>query len=99
MCVTRLWRVPESSPVPELPEPSAELILILALVQAHVRTLHKRERERFLADVAHSLGAQEAAMNVLRFRARREDAKVALAMKQARAWYRQAVAVALRLSE
>jgi hypothetical protein len=88
-----------SESVPELPEPSPELILMLALVQAHVRTLSKKDRDRFLADVSHSLGAQEAAHNVLRFRPRSADATTLTAMRRASAWWRQIIPVALRLSE
>jgi hypothetical protein len=74
-------------------------MLIAALVTAHCRLMSRKERERFLAEVENVLGLQEASLNVLRFRPRSEDKAVWLAMRQARCWYRQAIAVALRLSE
>lgn len=83
----------------ELPEPSAELTLLLAFVRAYVRSLPKKERTQFLADVDEALGLQEAAYNVIRFRPKSADPAVFAAMRQARAWYRQALAVALRLGE
>jgi hypothetical protein len=96
----RRWAVPEPAPnVPELPEPSAELILLLALVQAHMRSLSRKERSRFMADVSNALGLQESAYNILRFRPRAEDRAVYRAMKQAAAWWRQSVSVVLRLEE
>jgi hypothetical protein len=61
--------------------------------------MSRKDRERFLADVDHSLALQAASLNVLRFRPRSEDRAVRQAMNQARAWFRQAIAVALRLSE
>jgi hypothetical protein len=61
---------------------------LLALVQAHVRSLSKKDRDRFLADVAHSLGAQAAAHNVLRFRPRTADTETLRApCAKRRAWY------------
>ena len=80
-----------------MPEPSACLVLIVALVQAHCRTMSRKDRDRFLADVEHALGLQEASMNVLRFRPREEDREVLRAMKQARAWWKCAISVAVRL--
>ena len=88
------------SPVPnapELPPPSPELILLLAVVQARMRALPKKERARFLADVSDALALQEASANVLRFRPRAEDRAVATSMRQARAWWAQILGVALRL--
>lgn len=93
------WGMHDPEPASNLPEPSAELILIMALVQAHVRTLSRKDRERFLAEVSASLGVQEASLNVLRFRPRSADAAVLKAMRGAQAWWRQGIAVALRLSE
>jgi hypothetical protein len=87
------------SNVPELPPPSAELMLIAALVLAHCRTLPRKERDRFLAEVEHTLGLQEASLNVLNFRPRSENRAVHDAMRQARFWFRQAIAVTLRLAE
>lgn len=83
-------------PVPELPEPSAELVLILALVQAHVETLPKRRRDRFLAAVDRVLGVNESTYNVLRFRPRSQDPEVLAAMRHARGWWRQALGVLAR---
>lgn len=88
--------MPETSHVPDLPPPSAELILTRALVHAHIKTLSKKDRELFLREVADGLGVQEASLNVLRFRPRSEDKAVYAAMRQAQAWWR-AVSVALRL--
>lgn len=90
------------SPVPnasDLPEPSPELILVLALTQAYCRRLSKKDRERFLLDVSDNLGVQEASYNVLRFRPRAEDRAVFQAMRHAQAWWKQAIAVAVRLTE
>lgn len=85
--------VPSTDPVPELPEPSAELILLLALVQAHLQTVPKKRRDAFLLSVQQSLGVQQAAYNVLKFRPRTEDAAVFRAMAQARSWWSQALGV------
>jgi hypothetical protein len=74
-------------------------MLIVALVTAHCRSMGRKDRDRFLADVELALGLQSASLNVLRFRPRSEDRATRLAMDQARAWFRQAIAVALRLSE
>lgn len=82
---------------PELPDPSPELILLLALVQAHCRSLSRKERNRFLLDVSESLGLQEASYNVLKFRTRSEDRAVLMAMRQAGAWWKQGLAVLWRL--
>ena len=87
----------EVQSAPELPEPSPELILLLALVQAHCRTLGRKKRDRFLADVSLSLGMQQSAVNVLRFRPRSEDRRVLAAMRQAGAWWRQSLGVLMRL--
>jgi hypothetical protein len=99
----RSWAVPESLPVPDLPEPSAELILRMAEISANVRFIErhfsKKEATRYLADISDSLGLQEASYNVLKFRPRSDDRKVFTAMRQAQAWWRQALAVALRLNE
>lgn len=72
---------------------------MLAFVRAYVRQLPKKERDRFLADVDDGLGLQEASYNVLRFRPKSADPAVFRAMREAKAWYRQALAVALRLAE
>lgn len=85
--------MPESLPVPELPEPSAALVLILALTDAHLRTMPKKKRDEFLLSVSHSLGIQEAAHNVTRFRPRAQDPEVLAAMRQARSWWRSAIGV------
>jgi hypothetical protein len=87
------------TPVPDLPQPSAELILLLALVQAHVRTLSRKDRAMFLAEVHTALGMQEAAYGILRFRPRSADPAIYESMRQAQAWWRQATAAVLRLAE
>lgn len=80
-----------------LPAPSPELILILALVQAHLASLSKRDRLRFLQSVTRALGTQEASYNVLRFRPRSEDKAVYAAMRGAQAWFKQALGVLTRM--
>jgi hypothetical protein len=89
--------VPETAPVPELPQPSPELILILALVQAHVATMPRKRKDAFLLAVNRSLGLQEASYNILRFRPRTEDRAVYRAMAHARAWWSQAMAAVVRM--
>lgn len=84
---------------PELPEPNAALILLMALVQAHLKSLSKKERALFLAEVHNALGLQEASYAVLRFRPRTEDRNVYRAMRQAQCWWRNAMGTAIRLTE
>jgi hypothetical protein len=93
------WVVPEPNPLPELPEPSATLILLLAIVQAGMRTLPRKKRAAFLVDISDALGLQEAALNVLRFRPKSEDARVAAEMRKARAWWSQILGVLTRLGD
>lgn len=92
-------RAMSDTPLPDLPEPSPELILILALVQAHCRSLSKKERDRFLSDVTQALGMQQASYAVIRFRPRSADPAVYRAMSGAAAWWRHAISVALGLGE
>jgi hypothetical protein len=80
--------VAESNPNPDLPEPSAELILMLALVQAYLEVLPPRKRARFLSAVDRNLGLNEAGYNVIRFRPPTQDMAVYRAMRQARGWWR-----------
>jgi hypothetical protein len=88
--------MPEPERVPDLPEPSPELILLTALTHAHIRSLSRKERDRFLLDVSSSLGLQAAAYNVLRFRPRSEDRAVFRAMTEAGAWWKQILGVLSR---
>jgi hypothetical protein len=87
------------APVPDLPQPSAELILLLALVQAHLKTLSRKDRALFLAEVQTALGLQEASYNVLKFRPRAADPAVMRSMRQARTWWSHAMGAVLRLAE
>lgn len=82
-----------------MPEPSPELILLLALVQAHLETMPTKRRDAFLLAVRQSLGVQEATYNVLRFRPRAADAAIYRSMRQAAAWWQQSIGVLVRLGE
>ncbi len=83
--------MPNTKPAPELPEPSAELILILALVQAFVEVSPRKQRSKFLSAVDRNLGLNEAGYNVIRFRPVSQDMAVYVAMRQARAWWKHAL--------
>jgi len=83
---------PDVQPAPELPEPSPALILIFALVQAHTRSLSRKERARFVLDVSEALGLQGASLNVLPFRAPPDEA-MARAMREAVIFWRRGLAV------
>jgi hypothetical protein len=89
--------MPESRAIPDLPEPSAELMLLLALVQALVNDMPRRKRDRLLHGISDALGMQEASYNILRFRPRSQDAKVFAAMRSAQAWFRQALGALSRM--
>lgn len=91
--------MPESEPAPDLPEPSAELILIHALVQAHLRTLSRKERHRFLTEVGDALGLQASLYNVIAFRPRSEDRRVFEVMRQAAHWWRHSLGGLLRMTD
>lgn len=94
------WIVQEApTNLPDLPEPSPELILLMALVQAHCRSLDGKKRDRFLEDVSSALGIQAASYNVLRFRPRSDDRAVYRAMRSASAWWSQAVSALVRMEE
>jgi hypothetical protein len=82
----------------ELPEPSAELILLMALVQAHCKSLGRKDRSRFLSEVSIALTLQEESYGSLRFRPANEDADVLRSMHRARVWWRHALGAILRLT-
>lgn len=87
---------------PDLPETTADMVLRLALVRANVRFIEKhfskREAREYLDEIADGLGVQEAAMNVLRFRAQTESAATVRAVREARAWWGIARAAVERLA-
>lgn len=91
--------MPVPDHVPDLPDPSPELVLIMALTHAYVRSLSRKERDRFMLSVSESLGMQEASLNVLRFRPRHEDKAVYRSLRGARNWWSQSLAVLVRLTE
>lgn len=86
-------------PVPDLPDPSPELVLIMALTHAYIRSLSRKDRDRFMLAVSESLGVQEATLNVLRFRPKTEDKAVYKSLRGARTWWAQSLALLVRLTE
>lgn len=75
-------------PEAELPPPSAELVLIVALVRAWLRSLSKRERKEVVRYVSELLSLEVESPNVVRLRPASADAEVAAAKLQAEAYWR-----------
>lgn len=88
---------PASEQIPHLPEPSAELTLLMALVRAHLAGLPRKDREAFISRVGDSLGVQEASYNLIRFRPRSQDSRVYASIREARAWWGQVLGALSRM--
>jgi hypothetical protein len=74
-------------PEPNLPQPSAELAVLMALARAIADSLPPRKREPFLERVSEALGIQEGMYNVVRFRDASADRAVLDVTRQGAAWW------------
>lgn len=82
----------KADPLPELPAPSAEMVLIRVFVQSYLATAHVKPRLRaraFLDAAARSLADEESIATLLPIRPARDHAAVAEARKQAIGIFRQ----------
>lgn len=78
-----------STPRPnaELPPPSPELVLIVALVRGYLRTLPRKERRQFVRYVADTLALEVGEPNVIRLRPASQDGDVMDAKLKAEAYW------------
>lgn len=72
----------------ELPEPSAELVMLRVLVEAHVASMPRKKSERFLRMVAEKLAEEEALSAVFHIRPQTQRARLRISRRQAAEWYR-----------
>lgn len=97
MCPPKL-RVPaerDPNASEQLPAPSAELVLILALVEEFVAELPRKKRIPYLARVTTNLESRVQRASILRIRPAFRDPETAEATRQAHAFWRQAIGVVM----
>lgn len=75
-----------------MPEPSAELLLIGVLLEAHLATLPRRKRQAYLEKVFELFEKYGDVENVVRLRSRAYDEMLAAKHRSAVAWMRAALA-------
>lgn len=76
-----------------MPEPSAELVLIAAILSVYLDKLSKKKRVAFLRDVGETLEWFEEYSNIVRIRPKAEDRQMAMARRTAAEWFRRMVGV------
>jgi hypothetical protein len=76
---------------PELPAPSAELVLLRTGAQAVIRTLGRKKGEKFLREWTALLADEDSVSLLFPARGASERASVYVAQRQALAWMRQAM--------
>lgn len=74
-----------------LPKPSAELVLLRVFFEAHVETLPRKERVRYVRAVTEIMQHEAALEHVVNFRPKTDGAAVANARATAHAWLQQVV--------
>lgn len=74
-------------PTTELPPPSPELVLIVALVRGYLRTLPRKERRNFVRYVANTLALEVGDGTVVRLRPITQDEAVIDAKLKAEAYW------------
>lgn len=82
---------PEKQPLDaeELPAPSAELVLLRVLVQAHLATAPRRRGEAFLRVVSEILSTEERVTLLFPTRPKSQQSAVTDARRKAMAQFRQ----------
>lgn len=78
-------------PTTELPPPSADRVLIMALVRAWLRTLPRKQRRDAVRYVSEILSLEIGDPNVVRLRPPAQDAEVMTARLQAEAFWAAAL--------
>ena len=87
---------PGGAEADDLPPPSAELVMLRVLIEAHLATHSRRKAARFLEAVNDLFDQHDQLRNAYRLRPDVYDDQVVEARRKARNWFNRLMSVYLR---